>query len=39
MEYINEIAWLSLWPIVIYVSYKLVIRNIINFEQKEEYYE
>jgi len=35
MEYINEIAWLCLWPIVIYVSYKFVIRNITKFEEKE----
>lgn len=27
MEYMSEIAWLLLWPIVIYLSYKISIKN------------
>jgi len=36
MEYISEIIWLTLWPIVIFLSYKLAIKNIVKFEQKED---
>jgi hypothetical protein len=35
MEYISELLWLSLWPIVLYGAYKISIRNIIKFETKE----
>lgn len=35
MEYINEIGWLTLWPVVIFISYKLIIKNILKFEKKE----
>lgn len=31
MEYFSELAWLSSWPIVIYISYRLVLRNISKF--------
>ncbi len=27
MEYISELIWLTLWPIVIYLSYKISIKN------------
>ncbi len=27
MEYINELIWLSLWPVVIYFGYKISILN------------
>jgi hypothetical protein len=36
MEYMIEIGWLTLWPIVIFISYKLIIKNILKFEQKEK---
>lgn len=36
MEYLSELIWFSLWPLVIYTSYKLSIRNIKKFEFKEE---
>lgn len=36
MEYISEIIWLTLWPIVIYASYKISIKNIVKFEKKED---
>jgi len=35
MEFINEILWMSLMPIVIYIGYKVVTRNVLKFEQKE----
>jgi len=34
MEYITEIGWLSLWPIVIFISYKLILKVILKLEQK-----
>lgn len=34
MEYLSEILWLCLWPIVIYVGWKLSIKNATNFEEK-----
>lgn len=27
MEYISELIWLSLWPIVIYLGYKISFKN------------
>lgn len=30
MEYLSAIAWLSLWPLVIFVAYKLSIRNVLK---------
>jgi hypothetical protein len=34
MEYAYEIAWFSLWPIVIYLGDKLSLRNILKYEEK-----
>jgi len=34
MEYIYELAWLTLWPIVIYVSLKISVKNVLKFEEK-----
>jgi hypothetical protein len=34
MEYAYELAWFSLWPIVIYLGWKISIRNAIKFEDK-----
>jgi|GEM_PF-1094022 len=34
MEYIYEIAWFSLWPLVIFLSYKLTLKNVIKYEKK-----
>jgi len=28
MEYLEEILWLTSWPLVIYISYKMILRNI-----------
>lgn len=28
MEYLSSIIWLCTWPLVIYISYKLALRNI-----------
>ena len=36
MEYISELLWLSLWPTVIYISYKLAVRNVLKFEKKNQ---
>ncbi len=35
MEYLTEIAWFSLWPIVIAVAWKLSVSNTLKFEQKQ----
>lgn len=35
MEYIYEILWLCLWPIVMYVAWKLSIKNALKFEEKQ----
>lgn len=34
MEYIVEIIWLCLWPIVIYTGWKLGVKNAMKFEDK-----
>lgn len=34
MEYLNEIMWLLLWPIVIFLSYKVSMRNTLKFDKK-----
>jgi len=34
MEYIYEIAWLCLWPTVIYLGWKLSVGNALKFEEK-----
>lgn len=36
MEYTYELIWLSLWPLTIYLSYKLIQRNVKKFEFEEE---
>jgi len=28
MEYLDSIFWLCSWPLVIYISYRLILRNI-----------
>jgi len=33
MEYVESLIWFSLWPIVIYASYRLVLRNIKKFDE------
>lgn len=33
MEYIESLVWFSLWPIVIYTSYRVVLRNLKKFEE------
>lgn len=30
MEYLTSIAWLCSWPLIIYISYKLILNNIKN---------
>lgn len=30
MEYLSELIWLTLWPIVIYLGYKFSIKNAIK---------
>jgi hypothetical protein len=27
MEYISELLWLSLWPVILYLAYKISIKN------------
>ena len=39
MEYISELLWFSLCPIVLYLGYKVSISNIMKFEKKEYKYE
>ena len=34
MEYIYEIGWFILWPLVLLSAFKLILRNINAFEQK-----
>jgi hypothetical protein len=34
MEYLAEIVWLSLWPIVIFLGWKLSVKNAMKFEEK-----
>lgn len=34
MEYLTQIAWFSLWPLVIFLGWKLSIKNALNFESK-----
>lgn len=34
MEYIEHLAWLSLWPITLYLGYKVVMRNILKYESE-----
>lgn len=36
MEYIYEIGWLMLWPIVIFITFKLSSYNIKKFEEKNK---
>ncbi len=36
MEYMYELAWLALWPVVIYGSLKLSIRNVLKFEKDNQ---
>jgi len=35
MEYIYELSWLALWPVVIYGTMQLCIKNIKKFEKGE----
>lgn len=34
MEYIYEIGWFVLWPLVLFVAFKLTTHNIKKFEEK-----
>ena len=34
MEYLSSILWLCSWPVVIYISYKLIFRNIKKFKNE-----
>jgi len=34
MEYLSELLWMSLWPIVIYLGYKIAIKNVLKFESE-----
>ena len=34
MEYLFQIAWLCVWPIVIYFSWKISVKNALKFEEK-----
>jgi hypothetical protein len=34
MEYLFGLVWLALWPIVIYVMYKISIKNVLKFEER-----
>ncbi len=34
MEYIYEIGWLCLWPVVIYAGWKFSVKNAMKFEEK-----
>jgi hypothetical protein len=34
MEYIYEIAWFTLWPVVIYLGYKMTLKNVSKYEEK-----
>ncbi len=33
--YITEIMWLIIWPVLIFISYRLVLVAIKKFEKKE----
>ena len=34
MDYIYEIAWFTLWPIIIYVGYAFTLKNVRKYEEK-----
>ncbi len=34
VDYTTSLIWLTLWPIVIYGSYRLVLKNISNYEKR-----
>jgi hypothetical protein len=34
MEYLYEIAWLMLWPVVIYLGWRFSAKNALKFEEK-----
>ena len=34
MEYISEILWFSLWPLVIYLGWRVSVKNAVKFEEK-----
>ncbi len=36
MTYLTEILWLLSWPVLIYISYRLVLLSLRKFEAKEK---
>jgi len=34
MEYLSEILWMSLWPLIIFIGWKLSLSNIKKFDSK-----
>ncbi len=36
MEYLESILWFLTWPLVIYTSYRLVLRNIKIHDKEKE---
>jgi len=35
MEYLSEILWLTLWPVIIYLSWKISVKNALKFEENK----
>jgi len=33
VDYTSGLLWLSVWPVLIYVSYKFIVLNINHFEE------
>ncbi len=33
MEYLTPILWLLSWPLVLYISYKLILRNLKKYDE------
>jgi hypothetical protein len=36
MEYGYEIAWLCLWPLVLYFAWKMSVKNILKLEAEDD---
>lgn len=35
IEYMDSLMWLMLWPVVVYSSYRLILRNIKKYEEEK----
>lgn len=35
IEYMDSLMWLVLWPVVVYISYRLILKNIKKYEEEK----